>query len=463
MSLTKVSYSMITGAPANVLDFGAVADGITDNTSAVQAAVDSLPTAGGLVYIPAAVKFNLKLLTFPEKFYISYVIGDDLSNANLPATTLNSGERVFFNSTSSYPTSLTGGVVNEWRFTAPFHPGFVTDVRKDLGSNIASYLGPGQTVDEPVRNSWNIADEQVDTFRVFYQNFLTPSNFSGVYINGWKRVVRLNGIGTAQWTSVPVAGTLVTGTTSGARGFVLTVDASYTDLLWFNGKFATGETVSDDNETTTATISSAVLTVGINSWSAQNLSTGAWTIGNHPPGVGTETLNISGNVRLAPTRGFGSTINMPKTVTNPAMVWTDNPEAVSPNQIGLMYPTSGTASLRRLQAVRQDLTTSTGAIAPVGAMVAFANTALVDTNAVNVASITNTATGKYTVTFTNSLVRALYIPSVSMDAFYMQNWWVGVTFRAVGSCEVWVKDNAGNFANIPAGAFVALTILGGDV
>jgi hypothetical protein len=40
MSLTKVSYSMITGAPVNVMDFGAVGDGIADDTAAVQAAFD---------------------------------------------------------------------------------------------------------------------------------------------------------------------------------------------------------------------------------------------------------------------------------------------------------------------------------------------------------------------------------------------------------------------------------------
>lgn len=36
MSLTKVTYSMIDGAPANVLDFGAVCDGVTDDTAAWQ-------------------------------------------------------------------------------------------------------------------------------------------------------------------------------------------------------------------------------------------------------------------------------------------------------------------------------------------------------------------------------------------------------------------------------------------
>ena len=40
MSLTKVSYSMIDGAPLNVVDFGAVGDGVTDNTAAFNALCD---------------------------------------------------------------------------------------------------------------------------------------------------------------------------------------------------------------------------------------------------------------------------------------------------------------------------------------------------------------------------------------------------------------------------------------
>ena len=56
MSLTKVSYSMINGAYANVLDYGADSTGVTDSTTAIQAAIDAVSLAGGgTVYVPAGI------------------------------------------------------------------------------------------------------------------------------------------------------------------------------------------------------------------------------------------------------------------------------------------------------------------------------------------------------------------------------------------------------------------------
>jgi len=53
MSLTKVTYSMIDGASFNVQDYGAVGDGTTDDTAAIQAAIDaSVAAGGGTVYLP---------------------------------------------------------------------------------------------------------------------------------------------------------------------------------------------------------------------------------------------------------------------------------------------------------------------------------------------------------------------------------------------------------------------------
>jgi len=55
MSLTKASYSLVTGAPFNVLDYGADPTGATDSRNAFQATIDALVATGksGRLDIPA--------------------------------------------------------------------------------------------------------------------------------------------------------------------------------------------------------------------------------------------------------------------------------------------------------------------------------------------------------------------------------------------------------------------------
>lgn len=60
MALTKVSYSMIQGAAANIVDYGADSTGVTDSTTAIQAALDA-GTNG--VYLPAGTYIVTDTLT----------------------------------------------------------------------------------------------------------------------------------------------------------------------------------------------------------------------------------------------------------------------------------------------------------------------------------------------------------------------------------------------------------------
>jgi len=63
MSLTKVSYSMIQGAPVNVLDFGAIGNGVANDTVAIQAALNS----GSLyVFVPQGTYKIATTLTIPS-------------------------------------------------------------------------------------------------------------------------------------------------------------------------------------------------------------------------------------------------------------------------------------------------------------------------------------------------------------------------------------------------------------
>jgi hypothetical protein len=56
MSLTKVTYSMIDGTLVNAKDFGAVGDGIADDTAAIQAAISYVQSVGsGTVTLPQGV------------------------------------------------------------------------------------------------------------------------------------------------------------------------------------------------------------------------------------------------------------------------------------------------------------------------------------------------------------------------------------------------------------------------
>lgn len=65
MALTKISYSMVTGAPFNVLDYGADLTGVADSRAACQAAIDAAKAIGASVYFPAGT-YLIRSTTGPD-------------------------------------------------------------------------------------------------------------------------------------------------------------------------------------------------------------------------------------------------------------------------------------------------------------------------------------------------------------------------------------------------------------
>jgi len=82
MALTKASYAMITGAVANILDYGAVGDGVANDTVAIQAAITAIAakTTKGAVYIPSGNYKITAVLTVP---YGVSIFGDGATASNL--------------------------------------------------------------------------------------------------------------------------------------------------------------------------------------------------------------------------------------------------------------------------------------------------------------------------------------------------------------------------------------------
>lgn len=76
MSLTKVSYSMINGDVVNVFDYGAVGDGLTDDTAAIQASMTA--ANGKALYFPTGT-YKTTSATF-SSFSNMLIFGDGFSS-----------------------------------------------------------------------------------------------------------------------------------------------------------------------------------------------------------------------------------------------------------------------------------------------------------------------------------------------------------------------------------------------
>jgi hypothetical protein len=113
MSLTKVTNAMISASPIHPQDFGAVGDGIADDTTAMQAAINAAIAQKTYVELNGAFKFGA--LTINNKCRI--VGGDGRTSITAVAGSYDmftiSGSDVTIENLYIDDTAKTGG----WDFT----------------------------------------------------------------------------------------------------------------------------------------------------------------------------------------------------------------------------------------------------------------------------------------------------------------------------------------------------------
>ena len=399
VATTVHSWIEATDGFNTVGEFNALKNG-TDQTAAVQLAVTACGArGGGTVVIPRGCKFNIKNITFPQRCNLEYWMDDDLSRPN-PVTTLGTNEKILFQSNAN-----DDGIVNEHRVTASFHPSFNLDLRRDIPGHDA-YLGPGQvripTDSTPARASWNIFDEQVDTYRTVFEIYGGDySNFTGVKSHTWRRVVTLTGIGTGNYSAAPAVGQMLTGTVSGARGWFLSSTSNTTTLLWLDGKFAVGDSVTGTGITAATTVTLLAFALTAMPAIAQDLRRGFWSIGL-PPGSTRDQFAVGGRIGAVRTRTAGQYID--ETVLDPGYTWADSYEGSPINGFHVVYDTSVAAASRRLYKRKYGEVLNRQVVGSLSASLSFSNSLTVSSKAHNIASVTKPAgAGVYRVTFFNSL------------------------------------------------------------
>tara|TARA_R110000803_G_scaffold145957_1_gene211808 strand:+ start:617 stop:2452 length:1836 start_codon:yes stop_codon:yes gene_type:complete len=189
MALTKVHNRMIANASVNVQDFGATGDGTTNDTVAVQAAIDSIPN-GGSVYFPSGTYRIARTVGTNDSWGIKVtasnitLLGDDayLRRYDTDISTYALAYPILFVGTpDSNVASLTGN--------------FTVDSLKFIGENTQHAISGGAPSDK--RNAIEFKNTQATTIRncqftstdsaaIFYQYPVMYDYANNVYYNTTK-------------------------------------------------------------------------------------------------------------------------------------------------------------------------------------------------------------------------------------------------------------------------------------
>lgn len=179
MPLTKVSFSLIDGIPLNVVDYGAVGDGSTDCTAAIQAAFDAVQSAGGVYFPPGNYKITAQITLTTNNVA---VFGEGSTQTIITYAGANTTNDIFLmgNGTNEFKNLTLKGL--RVTSTVTMTGGFAFHFRRIVRSYLNDIVLEGQDGNSPSKvygGLWfdGCDDVQLTQFR------MTPLN-EGIRING---------------------------------------------------------------------------------------------------------------------------------------------------------------------------------------------------------------------------------------------------------------------------------------
>lgn len=107
MALTKVTYSMIAGPTVSIADFGAVCDGVTDDITAINAAITYASSLGGGTVISTGPTLITSPILMKSNVHLSFDYTLTASGMSSAGTNFDDHAAILFEGTSISTTTLT--------------------------------------------------------------------------------------------------------------------------------------------------------------------------------------------------------------------------------------------------------------------------------------------------------------------------------------------------------------------
>jgi hypothetical protein len=184
MALTKVTHSMIQGAVANVQDFGAVGDGLQDDTAAFVACIAAL-TRGQTMYVPKGVYVVTAALTINKSINI---VGESKFDSIIYANGFGTDVSIFdfTGTTGARIQDLRMENISLWSDNNLARGMTLTWVNKSSFSNLYFYnLYRGVGGDNAWSNNWkNVSAYNITTELFNYGSECNNNHFDKVEFRG---------------------------------------------------------------------------------------------------------------------------------------------------------------------------------------------------------------------------------------------------------------------------------------